>query len=122
MTRSTMTRKPLTLAIVLLIAGLAPLAAIIGFCTQMRCCSHAAEATIAVTTERGDCCTTITCYDAAPAKLTTAAASAPAVATSPLAVRSAAPRMALRLARTFTDTSPPRAIADRLAILSLLLI
>src|SRR4051812_5620813 len=55
--RTTMLRKPLTLAIVLVIAGLAPAAAIIGFCTRMPCCSHAANATPALATERGDCCT-----------------------------------------------------------------
>ena len=122
MTRATTIRKPLTVAIVLMIAALAPLAAIIGFCTQMRCCSHAAETTLAVATDRGDCCTTITCYDAAPAKLTAAALSTPSATPAPLAVRSVGPRVALRLAHTFTDTSPPRAVADRLAILSLLLI
>ena len=116
-----MTRKSLSLAIVLLIAGMAPLAAIIGFCTRMPCCSHRSEATIAVATEAGDCCTTITCYDAAPVKLTTAASPAPSVAPASFAV-SPISRVALPVAHTFTDTSPPRTLANRLAILSLLLI
>ena len=116
-----MTRKSLSLAIVLLIAGMAPVAAIIGFCTRMPCCSHHSEAAIAVAADAGDCCTTITCYDAAPAKLTTAAPAAPSVAPASVAAVST-PRVVLRVARTVIDTSPPRSTANRLAILSLLLI
>ena len=119
--RSTMIRKPLTLAIVLLIAGLAPAAAIIGFCTRMPCCSHAPDAMLAPATERGDCCTTITCYDTPAAKLTGSSA-APTVAFAPaLAALSAVPRVAPAPARTFNDTSP-RGAVDRLALLSILLI
>ncbi|HYC61040.1 MAG TPA: hypothetical protein VEK79_15875 [Thermoanaerobaculia bacterium] len=33
-----MTRKTLALAVVLLIAGLAPATAVIGFCAKMPCC------------------------------------------------------------------------------------
>ena len=118
-----MLRKPLTVAIVLLIAGLAPAAAIIGFCTRMPCCSHAPDATIALPTENGDCCTTITCYDAPTAKLITATSAAPSPGFAPaLAAISPVPRFVPAMARTYNDTSPPRGVADRLAILSILLI
>ena len=50
MLRSTMIRKPLTVAIVLLLAGLSPAAAIIGFCTRMPCCSHRPGAALALAT------------------------------------------------------------------------
>ena len=56
-----MHRKPLALAIVLIIAGLAPATAIIGFCKRMPCCSHTADVSAALSTERTDCCTTVTC-------------------------------------------------------------
>ena len=118
-----MTRKVLALAIVLLIAGLAPASAIIGFCTRMPCCSHAPDATLALSTERTDCCTTVTCYDTPSAKLTASASSAEFAAVAPaLPVVIAAPRLAPLVARTFTDASPPLAVSDRLAVLSILLI
>jgi len=123
MLRSTMIRKPLTVAIVLLIAGFAPAASIIGFCTRMPCCSHAPDAMLALATERGDCCTTVTCYDTPAAKLITGSSAAPAVAFAPaLAAVSPVRRFGPTLARTFNDTSPPRGVVDRLAILSILLI
>jgi hypothetical protein len=120
---SMMNRRALALAIVLLIAGLAPASAIVGFCTRMPCCSHAPDAKLALVTERGDCCTTITCYDTPSAKLTTGASSAASNAVeSALAVFVPALHLAPPVAHTFTDTSPPRAVSDRLAILSILLI
>jgi hypothetical protein len=120
---SMMNRRALALAIVLLIAGLAPASAIIGFCTRMPCCSHAPDAALALATERGDCCTTITCYDTPAAKVTTGASAAASAAVAPaLAAVVPALRLAPHVAHTFTDTSPPRAVSDRLAVLSILLI
>jgi hypothetical protein len=116
-----MLRKPLTVAIVLLFAGLAPAAAIIGFCTRMPCCAHESEARLALATNGGDCCTTITCYDIPTAKLAASAPAAQSLA-SPLTALPPVPRFAPALARTRIDTSPPRGVIDRLAILSILLI
>lgn len=117
--RSTMVRKLMTAAIVLMIAGLAPAAAIIGFCTRMTCCDHAP---IAFTTESGDCCTAITCYDAPSARLANAddAAASPA---KPMAAVIAATQPAVpNVVRAFIDASPPRTTGGRLAALSILLI
>jgi hypothetical protein len=117
--RSTMTRKLMTAAIVLMIAGLAPVAAIIGFCTRMPCCNHASSA---LTTDLGGCCTTITCYDAPSARLANAddAATSPA---KPVAVLIAATPPAVPIVvGVFIDASPPRTTGGRLAALSILLI
>jgi len=118
-----MLRKPLAFAIVLMIAGLAPASAIIGFCARMPCCSHTSSEPLALSAERGDCCTTITCYDTPSAKLTSGAASTASAAVAPAPAAVVPPlRLAPLVAHTFTDTSPPRAVGDRLAILSTLLI
>src|SRR4051812_25549152 len=105
MFRTIMLRKPLTLAIVLVIAGLAPAAAIIGFCTRMPCCSHAPNAPLALATERGDCCTAVTCYDTPTAKLTGSSA-APTITFAPaLAAVHPVPSLPPNLAHAFNDTS-----------------
>jgi len=122
MLRTTMLRKPLILAIVLVIAGLAPAAAIIGFCTRMPCCSHAPDATLVLATERGDCCTAITCYDTPAAKLTGSPAAPTVGFASALAAVPPGSRLAPTLAHAFNDTSPRRGVVDRLALLSILLI
>ena len=118
-----MNRKPLALAIILIIAALAPATAIIGFCTRMPCCSHRGAAAVTFSTERADCCTTITCDDSPSAKLT--------IGTSPAsglfarrALVSAAPAhmITVSLARVAVDTSPPMTMQHRLAALSTLLI
>jgi hypothetical protein len=117
-----MNRKPLALAIVLIIAALAPATAIIGFCTRMPCCSHAADA-IALSTERGDCCTTITCYESPSAKLTIGTSPTPDMLATPAFVSiTPAVTMVSVLARAPIDTSPPITVQQRLAILSTLLI
>jgi hypothetical protein len=61
MLRTTLIRRTLTAAFVLLIAGLAPAAAVIGFCTRMPCCSHGASESLGAPAEDRECCTTITC-------------------------------------------------------------
>jgi hypothetical protein len=120
---STMNRKSLALAIVLLIAGLAPATAIIGFCSRMPCCSHASDTTESLSTERNDCCTTIACYDTPSLKLTTAQTSADALLTAAALITVApAPSPAPLIAQAFADTSPPVPVRHRLAILSTLLI
>ncbi|SRR5712692_884827 len=121
---STMNHKSLALAVVLLITGLAPATAIIGFCARMPCCSHASEATAAFSTESHDCCTTIACYESPSATLANAS-SAPLslIATPMLAL--AAPTIPAPDSTTPTapiDTSPPRRTSERLAVLSTLLI
>jgi len=121
----TMNRKALALAIVLLIAGLAPATAIIGFCARMPCCSHRSNATMAAfATERNDCCATIACYESPSLKLSTAPTSAHAVLAAPALVITAAPAMAPApiVTQPFADTSPPLSSRHRLAVLSTLLI
>jgi hypothetical protein len=120
---STMNRRPLALAIVLLLAGLAPATAIIGFCARMPCCGKASADQLARTTESRDCCTTIACYEPPSLKMGTAAASSDALLALPalVSVVPAAPAAPL-IAQAFADTSPPVPIRHRLAILSTLLI
>jgi len=117
-----MNRKPLALAIVLIIAALAPATAIIGFCTRMPCCSHAADASAALSTDRADCCTTITCYESPSAKLTIGTSPTADALATPALVSTPAPMIAAVLARAPIDTSPPMTVQHRLATLSTLLI
>lgn len=120
----TMNRKPLAFAIVLLLAVLAPVTAIIGFCARMSCCSHSPADALALTTERADCCTTIACYESQSATLSNAAAAPLSAMDLPvrvLDVRSlSAP--AAQAALPLIDTSPPRRTGGRLAELSTLVI
>jgi len=122
-TYSMMLRKPLAFAIVLLIAGLAPAAAIIGFCTRMPCCSHTSSAPLAFATERADCCTTITCYETPSAKMTKAASSDASSILVPALISTAPlPPSPPSVAQAVVDTSPPLTVRHRLAALSTLLI
>ena len=119
-----MPRKPLALAIVLLLAGLAPVTAIIGFCARMPCCAHASADPVAVTMPAADCCTTIACYVAPSAKLTAAASASPSLV---FALASAGAPAAILAPPALTapapiDTSPPRTAQHRLALLSVFLI
>ena len=122
-TTSKMNRKPIALAIVLFIAGLAPASAIIGFCTRMPCCNHASAAPLAFATEANDCCTTITCYESPSAKLTNGTASSYVPFATPALLDAAVvdPPIQFRT-REVVDTSPPVGTRRRLAILSTLLI
>lgn len=116
-----MNRKSLALVIVLVIAGLAPASAIIGFCARMPCCSQASEATAAWSTERNDCCTKIACYESP--SLATAPGSAGALLAAPAIITVAPPPSPPPLlAQAFADTSPPVRVRHRLAVLSTLLI
>src|SRR5204862_6169837 len=102
---SMMNRRALALTIVLLLAGLAPASAIIGFCSRMPCCSHAADAAAAFSTERDDCCTTIACYESSSTELTTTPSSANAHPTAPVISSAAAvPAPAPLITQAFDDT------------------
>ena len=120
---SKMNRKTLALLIVLVIAGLTPAIAIIGFCSRMPCCTHAPNATVAFSTKGKDCCTTIACYESPSFKLTTAPTSTDALLATPALITIApAPPAPPFVAQLFADTSPPLSSRHRLAILSTLLI
>jgi len=119
-TASKMSRKPLALVIVLLIAGLAPAAAIIGFCTRMPCCNHASAATLAFSTEATDCCTTITCYESPSAKLAIHTASADSALHTPALTAVAATPSRPGATSKPIDTSPPAGARQRLAAFSVL--
>lgn len=115
-------RKPLALAIVLLLAGLAPAAAILGFCARMPCCTHGAVAPVALSTATDDCCNTVTCYEAPSAKLINGASATNAVFTAPAVVPSVAAFRQAHVARAAVVPSPPRGTRNRLALISTLLI
>lgn len=118
---SKMNRKPIALAIVLLLAVLAPATAIIGFCTRMPCCSHApADRAAAFSTERNDCCTSITCYESPSAKLSNRAVTADTIFAAPALVAIAPATVPPALTAEVIDTSPPVTARHRLAALSVL--
>src|ERR1051326_8179463 len=94
-----MNRKAFAVLIVLLIAALAPAAAIVGFCTRMPCCHHAPAGPVASSADAGDCCTTITCYETPSAKLASGATvgshvTTAMMVTAPVALTSTPPRAA----------------------------
>lgn len=118
-----MTRKTLALAVVLLIASLAPATAVIGFCAKMPCCFGEPHDAPALAANNADCCTTISCYEA-PSHDVTVTAKAKAATTLSLAV---VPVVAVVPAaptarHAFDDTSPPLTTKQRLSSLSILLI
>jgi hypothetical protein len=117
-----MNRRALAFAIVLLIAGLAPATAIIGFCARMSCCRYA-DTTAALGTETRDCCTTLACYESPTARLTSTFALAAALVAAPaLPVIAPAAPVPLRVGSVRSDRSPPPDVGVRLAVLSTLLI
>ena len=115
-----MGRRAAAIAIVLLIAGLAPASAIIGYCAHMPCCHHASRQQAKVSAAVHDCCTTVACYEAPSVKLT---ASTPVLTF--VAARVITPALLVlrepRLLPALT-VSPPATTQQRLAILSILLI
>lgn len=120
-----MIRKALALTIVLLISSLATATAVIGFCARMPCCEHKAGAVPqpVLSTERTDCCTPISCYEAPSQKLTTKDSAKLSLVAVPVVVTlSAAAPMFPHPARAFGDTSPPKTVRERLSTLSTLLI
>jgi len=112
-----MTRKSVSLLIVMLIAGLAPASAIIGYCARMPCCHHATP--LKVSADTGDCCKTVGCYDAPSAKLT-----GNAVFVTLIATRVLVPAIfVVQAPKSIVALSPsPPTTQQRLAILSTLLI
>jgi len=119
-----MNRKLLALVIVLLLAALAPAGAIVGFCARLPCCGHASGGSLALTTERADCCTTITCYESPSARLATSAFASLSLLAMPLLAVNA-PAFHAPVPSTPPgpiDASPPRELGDRLATLSTLII
>lgn len=119
---SKMNRKLFAMAIVLILAGLAPATGIVGFCTRMPCCSHSSDAGASFATERNDCCTTITCYDSPSAKLANGTSSAYVVLATPAPAAVAAALAVPALTREIIDPSPPATARQRLSALSTLLI
>ncbi len=112
----------MAVAIALLVVGVAPTTAVIGFCAKMPCCfeqHHGAE----LATNNADCCATINCYEAPSHDLTfnTKANVIPVtVAHGPATIMAAASRIVPE--HSFDDTSPPRTTRERLSSLSILLI
>ena len=117
-----MQRKVFAFAIVLLIAGLAPASAIIGFCTRMPCCKHASATPLAFSVDANDCCTTITCFDSPSAKLTSGASTIDVISIAPVIARVVVVAPLRPIVEYQIETSPPIATRHRLAILSTLLI
>lgn len=115
----------LAFLVILVVTGLAPATAILGFCAKMPCCFTDADhdGRPVVGADMSDCCSTISCYEAPPHESTASAkaqaltADAPAVLPVPTVVPA---RPAVQ--HVFVDLSPPRTMSDRLASLSVLLI
>lgn len=118
-----MKRKTLALIVILIVTGLAPATAVLGFCAKMPCCFTEPHDGPALSVDMSDCCNTISCYEA-PTHESTASASAHALtaaapAVLPLATLVPEPPAVQHI---FVDLSPPRTTSDRLASLSVLLI
>jgi len=118
-----MTRKSISIAIILIMSCIAPATAVIGFCAKMPCCSHEA-AQISFAAEGADCCTTFNCYEAPPETLTKAMSTARAPITVPATTSNAVIVRYLDLAvnQIPRDEAPPPSSAERLSTLSILLI
>lgn len=117
-----MHRQPLAFTIVLLLAGLAPATAILGFCARMPCCEHAPADALALSAPQSDCCTSITCFESPAAKLAGGSAS-PALVAAPASFSSLLALDPAQLAAPVpADPSPPQTAQHRLALLSVFLI
>src|SRR5207244_353831 len=104
---SKMNRKGLALVIVLFLAGLAPAAAIIGFCTRMPCCNHASGSPLELTTETHDCCTTVSCYESPSVKLASGAAVSDALIAAQVFIHIVVAPSPQRISALDGDASPP---------------
>ena len=113
-----MTRRASAILIVVVLAGLAPASAIIGYCARMPCCHHAQQP-LKVSADAGDCCTTVACYDTPSVKLTGNAVFAKCNVAQTLL---SAPPVHRQECLWHTTNSPPPTTQQRLAILSTLLI
>lgn len=120
-----MRRKVIAFLVILVVTGLSPATAVLGFCAKMPCCFTDADhdGRPVIGADMTDCCTTVNCYEAPPhqstasAKLEVTTADAPAVLPVPALVP---PRPVVQ--HVFVDLSPPPSVSDRLASLSVLLI
>jgi len=118
-----MKRKTLALIVVLIVTGLAPATAVLGFCARMPCCFTQSHLGPILSVGTSDCCNTISCYEVPPHESTASAKAHVLMADAP-AVLPAATLFPARPAvkHVFVDLSPPRTTGDRLAALSVLLI
>lgn len=118
-----MTRKVLTLVVVLITSSLAPATAVLGFCAKMPCCFGEPADGPALASNMGGCCNTISCYEAPSRDVTVSAKAKTFTATTlaSLPVTLAMPQVAVAR-RTFDDTSPPPTTSERLSSLSVFLI
>lgn len=119
-----MMRRLYAIAVVFLLSGILPLAAVAGFCATKPCCRAHSHSSMSSLGAKPGCCDTINCdttaqrIEATGAKSTTAQPQ-PSVATlSPLAVITAPPANHWH---DRLDTGPPPT-RQRLATLSILLI
>lgn len=118
---SMLMRRVLALAVIALLAALAPAASIAGFCSRMPCCAHSSGGGPVFATERGDCCTTVTCEERPSAALVSSASHYDDVSLSSVLV----PRAVGPLLRAFpreVNDRIPCASRQRLAVLSILII
>lgn len=116
-------RKALGLVFVLLIIGVAPATAMIGFCAKMPCCFHGAKSHhgAEVSTAGADCCNSVSCAETQPQKLGAASAiqliTQDATTTADLSIL--VPAMSAPGVVGFADSSPPpRSQHQRLSTLS----
>lgn len=118
-----MTRKVLTLVVVLITSSLAPATAVLGFCAKMPCCFEEPADGPALASNMAGCCNTISCYEAPSHDVTVSAKAKTFTATTlaSLSVTLAMPQVAVAR-RTFDDTSPPPTTSERLSSLSVFLI
>lgn len=120
-----MSRKVLAFLVILVVTGLTPATAVLGFCAKMPCCftdeDHDGRPVIGA--DMADCCSTINCYEAPSHDLTVSAKAklftGSVAAVLPIATAVVPPPV---VRHVFVDLSPPRTMSDRLASLSVLLI
>lgn len=115
-------RKLFLLALVTLVAGIIPVAALAGLCASMPCC---AEKESVVRLERPGCCSPANCSETAPQQMESARASGQFASVLPATSSystSAVTASQVLLSNRSNDLSPPPTSQQRLAILSILLI
>lgn len=120
-------RKALVLIVAVLIIGVVPATAVIGFCAKMPCCfpKPSPAGTVSLKAAAQDCCTSIACAETSPQKLDrTPSLKSPT--TNPLVLAATAavvPDAPALLVRDYHDLAPPPpTVRQRLSVFSLLLI
>lgn len=115
-----MLRKLLALLVVVVVSGVAPATAVVGFCAQMPCCFGDSEGEPTLAVKMADCCSTINCYEAPSQDVNAAAKSAFVSPTTVTFLVVHPPLDQVAAAQlTFDDPSPPHTTSERLASLSL---